>query len=144
MPAAVPGFIASSTLAQWLIALFTGGTFAAAFRFVLRWRGQSIDRAERLIDALGKRLDAKDEAILQLEKHWRDMSDQADRRYEECVKERDSDRAEIEVLRNEIRGLVRIIAQASSDKVLKLGATMSSEALAAAERVTKIISERSG
>lgn len=129
-------FVAGSTLAQWLIALFSGGTFAAVLTFVIKWRGQTIDKDETLREHYAK-LDteirdhyAKQVAELRaeraadsaeyakVEKHLRDMCADSDRRHEECEANRRAMRKEMDGMHDEIRGLKRQIPEASANKLL--------------------------
>lgn len=145
----VPPFIANSTLPQWLIAVFSGGTFAAVLGFIIKWRGQTLnsddqirrlmaeeldrvrksysEEAERLresynaeVKRLTDKLDKKDEAFERVEKHWRDMLDSSDRRHEECEEARRELRDELEEMHVEIRGLKVQIVEASAGKVVLL------------------------
>jgi biopolymer transport protein ExbB/TolQ len=154
----LPSLSGAGTLAQWLIALFSGATFAAVLKFTLGWRGQSLDTDEKIRDHYSKevlrltaRLDDlnkvfRDE-MQSMEEHYRKMLDASDHRHEECQKDRDSMRQEMIEMHEEIAGLKRQIAQYSSNRLLVLenGSRPSSvapDATKSASRVQRVTRDK--
>jgi uncharacterized coiled-coil DUF342 family protein len=152
----LPGFVANSTLPQWLIALFSGGTFAAVLGFLIRWRGQTLSSEEQIRKhfadegrALREKLNRQDEHLIAVEKHLREMvhasdrrADESDRRHEECEAARQELRQELAAMHDEIAGLKRQIAHYSANQLVILQdrhpSDAAPEAAASAERVQKI------
>lgn len=142
---------AGANLAQWVIAIFSGGTFLGVLRFLTNWRSLTHSAEKVLRDhyaselaRLTKRIEEKDEHILRIESHLRDMVKTADERYEECQRERSEDRAQIGRLQEEIAGLRRQVPQISADALLIMGDDASGkapEASKAARRV-KILGDK--
>ena len=79
--------------------------------------------------------------IERLEKRYTDASDAAMKRHEECMADRDKLRNEVMILRNEINGLVRVVTQASIDRVIALGDDVSDDIREAAMRAQKYIEQ---
>lgn len=151
----LPSFIGNSTLPQWLTALFTGG---GLFWFIIQWRGQSMSSEEQIRDHYAKevkilrdRVDAKDEQFVRIERHWRTMLQEEERRHEECRQDREALRDRVTTLENELTGVKRQIADYSSDRLMVLeGATgggtkpsdVAPHAAASAPRVKHITRKR--
>ncbi len=141
--------LGATSIAQLLITIFSGGTLAAAFAFLINWRKLSQSAEKVLRDhyaselaRLTKKIEDKDEHILRIERHLRDIIKQADDRYEECQNERDRDRARLAEMQREIDGLKRQVPALSADQLLIMEGRRkpgephpAPQALAAAKRV---------
>jgi hypothetical protein len=158
------------TLPGWLTSFFSGGLLIAALRFVVQNRKVNVERlaaeaAAELgvgnlyaaeVTALRDRLDSQSkrfgDAIAEMERRHREALGDIDRmhrdamraseqRHEECLKDRENLRGEVTVLRDEINGLVRVITQASIDRVVMLGDDAPFEIRDAAYRAQKVLDE---
>jgi len=141
MIAELPVFLAGSTPAQIITAIFSGGTFAAVLGFVIKWRGQSLSSEEQIRDhyagevaRLANRLDDKDEAYRKLEGHLREMLAESDRMHAECLRDRDALNRRVKELEVNVRGLEDNLRQASASKVVALDPPQAPEATKAAKR----------
>jgi hypothetical protein len=74
-----------------------------------------------------------------MDKRYREIIGQSEKRHEECLNDRDKLRQEVGILRDEINGLVRVITQASIDRVVMLGEDVPEDIRAAAERAQHYI-----
>jgi hypothetical protein len=75
-----------------------------------------------------------------MDKRYRDIIAASEERHEECQADRDKLRQEVGILRDEINGLVRVITQASIDRVVMLGENVPEDIKAAAARAQQYIS----
>jgi dsDNA-specific endonuclease/ATPase MutS2 len=132
----LPAFVTNSSLAGTLAALFSGATLIGVLTFITRWRGQSIGSEEKLREDMGRELGALRKQLLELERHYRDMLRESDRRHEECQTDRTRLQERVRHLENEVNGLHRQIARYSSERVLELDNDCpSAKVVAAARRV---------
>lgn len=103
------------------------------------------DRLDKQAESFRGRLDEIDghyrDIISKLEQRYTEASKAAQIRHEECMADRDKLRNEVSILRNEINGLVRVITQASIDRVIALGDDVSDEIKEAAARAQAYIAE---
>jgi hypothetical protein len=76
-----------------------------------------------------------------MDKRYREILASAEERHEECLADRDKLRQEVGILRDEINGLVRVITQASIDRVVMLGDVVPIEIKEAAERAQDYINK---
>lgn len=141
------------TLPQWIAAAASAGIFGALLKFGLGWRSQTLNEDENLrkhyaeeLQRLTKKLDEKSgdfSAKMQvMEDHYRKLLDDSDRRHDECQKDRDNLRREMNDMHDEIAGLKRQIARYSADRVVLLGEdNYAPEAKRSAQRVRKIVDD---
>lgn len=114
-----------NTVLNVLGLLLGGGALAAVLS---HWRGlRALDDANLVdirkhyaeeIAALRARDEKRDEAMRELEKHWREMINLADKRHAECVAERDELRDQLNALKVELEGVKAQMRAASTDRVL--------------------------
>lgn len=115
-------------------------------------RDHYADEVQKLRDRLDAqslgfkaRLDENDEhyrgIIDRLERRYAEAAEASQQRHEECMADREKLRSEVGILRNEINGLVRVITQASIDRVIALGEEVSDDVRQAAERAQQYINE---
>lgn len=77
--------------------------------------------------------------LLELETRYRKMLNDSEDRHEQCMADRDILRERVNQLEDELRGLIRVITQASIDRVLMIGTEMPDDIREAALRVENII-----
>jgi peptidoglycan hydrolase CwlO-like protein len=132
-------------IAQLVTALSSTGIFAVLASFMIKWRSLT-HSAEKILrdhyatelDRLTHKIEEKDDHIFKIEKHLRDIIETADKRYEECQREREEDRERMRAMQFEIDGLKRQIPVASADKLLILGEKATPLTRGAAQRVKSI------
>lgn len=95
------------------------------------------------VKALRTRLDdhsrmAK-EALADMEARYKALLEESNHRHDECERERVKLHSEVAVLRKEIDGLVRVITQASIDRVIMLGDDVPEDIRSAAFRAQQFI-----
>jgi hypothetical protein len=137
----LPAFVTNSSLAGTLAALFSAATLTAVLTFVIRWRGQSFGSEERLRADMGRELAALRDQLIALERHYRDMLRESDRRHEECQLDRQRLQERVRHLEQEVTGLHAQIRAASTERVLVMEKNCPPQPLhstAAAHRVKKI------
>lgn len=104
------------------------------------------DHYAQEVNALRGQLDRQSksfrEDLASLEKQWRDLLREAEERHEQCLKDRDALRERVSDLEDELRGLIRLITQASVDRVLMLGEDIPADVRHAAQRVEALIKEK--
>lgn len=135
--------------------LLGGGALGIILRHRLGWRKLTLDsegeirdhyakEVARLTEKLNEQSSAFRKDLVELEQHWRAMLAEAEKRHDECLKDRDNLLNRVNQLEDELRGLIRVITQASIDRVLHLPSTepLSDDIREAAARVEKIITER--
>ena len=137
----LPPFVANSSLAAVLAALFSGGALATILAFVTRWRGQSIGSEERLRQDMARELEAMRAQMRELESHYRRMLEASDKRHEECEKDRTALRRELNAMHEEIKGLRSQIRAQATDRVMEMeqNPPPAPHSRAAAHRVKNII-----
>lgn len=131
----LPGFIAESTLPQWITAFFGGGTFVALLRLLLAWRKQSLESEEQIRDHYSTEVAALRDQLQKIETHYRRMIADSDDRHEKCQEDRDLLRERVKHLEDEVSGLRRQIVASSADRVISLSGSEAPEARASAYRV---------
>lgn len=138
---------------QAATAIFSGGILATLLGFAIKWRGQSLNSDEQIrqlmaealaeerkthaaeVDRLTKKLDAKDEQFIRIERHWREMLEASDKRHDECEDARRELRGELDKMHSEIRGLRTQVLEKAKDAVLLLDANGDERAKRAPESV---------
>jgi Aconitase A len=95
------------------------------------------------VKALRLRLDENSKAfraqLTEVEERYKELLKDSDRRHDECERERVKLHNEVAVLRKEIDGLVRVITQASIDRVIMLGDEVPEHIREAAQRAANFI-----
>lgn len=123
--------LAPSTLAGWIMAVTSSGTFVTVLTMALRYRlgmrkldigerGDIRDHYANEVKTLREKLNTQEEHFRNIERYWREMLEDSDRRHEECEEARRELRREIDKMHDEIRGLNRQITELSTDKLLIL------------------------
>lgn len=107
--------------------LLGGGALAAVLS---HWRGlRALDDAKLVdirkhyadeIKSLRDRDEKRDQAMRDLEKHWREMIKLADARHQECVDEREELRDQMNALKVELEGVKAQLRAQATDRVLLL------------------------
>jgi hypothetical protein len=118
--------------------LGVGSLYAAEVQ-ALRARLDS--QSERFSRALSEMEARNSEALAEQERRHQAAIAASEERHEDCLKDRDSLRGEVSVLRNEINGLIRVITQASIDRVVMLGDSVSIDVKEAAARAQEMITQ---
>jgi hypothetical protein len=77
--------------------------------------------------------------LQEIEARYRQLLADSEKRHEECQRDRDALRDRIGFLEDELRGLIRLIAQNSAGRVLKMGDDVPQDIREAAERVENIL-----
>lgn len=148
------------TIPGWIMAFATSGILGLLLRHKIQAGRLALD-GERLamdgdvnirdhyakeVAALREQLNNQSrkfrEDLQALDDRWRNLLKESEDRHEECLKDRDALRGRVNTLEDELRGLIRVITQASIDRVLMLGTELPDDIRAAAERVEEIIKER--
>lgn len=155
---------APSTLAGWFTAIGSMGSLATILIAFLRWdlgRGRlAIDRKKQHdtdeadirdhyadeVRQLRERLDTQSgrfkKDLQELEDRYKRLLQDSERRHDQCQEDRDQLKIRVEDMGDEIRGLVRLIAQNSVNSVLQMGDSVPEDIKAAAERVQGILKDK--
>jgi hypothetical protein len=145
MPLAVSSDLLG-TIPQWL----TGGAVVTFVGLLLKRDVQvrglknadSADIRDHYADEVGQLSEQFRNALTDLEKRYRDALEESEQRHQKCLDDRDLLRERVNQLEDELRGLIRVITQASIDRVLMLGDDVPQDIREASERVEAIIKER--
>lgn len=111
---------------------------------VERLREFSAKEIAALREQLAKQATQFREDLQNLENRYRRMLDEAEERHDSCIADRDGLRKRVAELEDDWRGLLRVVTQASIDKVLMipgLSDDMPGDMRDMAERVEQIIHE---
>ncbi|MES2902695.1 MAG: hypothetical protein V4696_00775 [Pseudomonadota bacterium] len=146
----IPGWITAGSTVTLLIAFMRMGILGRKVD-VEALATKNLD-AENIRDHYAKEVAALREALIRqstkfredlaaMETRYRELLDHSDHQHRECLEDRDKLRGEVGVLRNEIDGLVRVIAQASIDRVIMLGDAVPEHIKEAAERAQAFIAK---
>lgn len=115
-----------------------GGLLATEVKELRDRLDKQSTKFEAALDAVKKQhADAMDEQ----DRRHRDAMDASERRHEECLKDREGLRGEVSILRDEINGMVRVITQASIDRVVMLGDVVPNDIKDAAARAQQLITK---
>jgi hypothetical protein len=155
---------APSTLAGWFTAIGSMGSLATLMTLLLRWdlgRGKlSIERQKQHdtdeadirdhyadeVRQLRDRLDAQSgrfkKDLQELEDRYKRLLHDSERRHDQCQEDRDQLKERVENMSDEIRGLVRLIAQNSANAVIRMGDDVPDDIKNAAERVELILKDK--
>lgn len=142
------------TLPGWI----TSGGVLMMIGLLLRWQIQNrqIDTGDNanirdhyakevasMRESLHKQSQRFREDLDAMDKRYREMLLASEQRHEECLADRDGLRQEVGILRDEINGLIRVITQASIDRVVMLGEAVPAEIREAASRAQAYINKES-
>lgn len=128
------------TVPQWITAISSTTLAGALVTLIVQWwrRGVSLKGLENaneadIRDHYAEEVAALRGQLLSIEKHYREMLEQSDRRHAECEASRG-------VMREELEGLKKQFRAASADRVLRMeeNPPEAPHSRAAAERVKKI------
>lgn len=105
-------------------------------------RDHYADEVRQLRDKLDKQNDQFRADLNELESRYRRALDESEKRHQQCMDDRDILRQRVTLLEDELRGLIRVITQASIDRVLMIHEELPQDIREAAARVEAIITER--